>query len=101
MYLTLRAVTTGFLASDADAWPLHERKKRWALTRSGRARTVGVPRNRAVAQLGRAPASGAGGPGFKSLQPDSLQLTASILLQIFPPVPAGHDPNETFANVGS
>ncbi len=25
---------------------------------------------RAVAQLGRAPASGAGGPGFKSLQPD-------------------------------
>ena len=27
---------------------------------------------RAVAQLGRAPASGAGGPGFKSLQPDVL-----------------------------
>ena len=26
---------------------------------------------RAVAQLGRAPASGAGGPGFKSLQPDT------------------------------
>ena len=35
---------------------------------------------RAVAQLGRAPASGAGGPGFKSLQPDFLSplfLTAA------------------------
>ncbi len=28
---------------------------------------------RAVAQLGRAPASGAGGPGFKSLQPDHFR----------------------------
>ena len=34
---------------------------------------VNLPANRrAVAQLGRAPASGAGGPGFKSLQPDCL-----------------------------
>ena len=29
---------------------------------------------RAVAQLGRAPASGAGGRGFESRQPDNIQL---------------------------
>src|SRR2546430_1025763 len=35
---------------------------------------------RAVAQLGRAPASGAGGRGFKSHQPDKKSITTSHVL---------------------
>ena len=50
--------------------------------RRSRCRKVAAARIRAVAQLGRAPASGAGGPGFKSLQPDVLfceEATADFL----------------------
>src|SRR3954466_4934955 len=42
---------------------------------------------RAVAQLGRAPVSGAGGPGFKSLQPDLPRLPSCAVIG------EGVDPN--------
>ena len=37
---------------------------------------------RAVAQLGRAPASGAGGPGFKSRQPDENRACLRRLVDL-------------------